>query len=179
MAKLTRLIRGQDIVFDTHQSGDGQEIHVKELHLEKRLHKKGWKIRFPLFGEQEPSYSPGMPDKEYVRIVKEVKRTLGKNAKLKEDLAETIVSQLRRFRSGEISVQEAIEAAGKIAGYFDLGPPFMASVSSHVASKSLLVSTLHLAQKPGTVVEINQSRDKVEILKPIDSWGNWRDIGLP
>lgn len=178
MTKLSRLIHGQDIAFDTHQSGDGQEVHIEELHLEKRLHRRGWKVRFPLFGNRQPSYSDGMPDREYERIVREVKRTLDKNAHLTEQLAETIVGQLRRFRSGDISVEVAIEAARKIAGYFDLGEPFVVSVSIHVQPQFMRVATLHLAQRPGTVVEIAQSRDKVEIQKPKDSWGTWRNIAL-
>jgi hypothetical protein len=57
--ELRQLIKGQNVTFDTHQAGDSQNVHVKHLHLEKRLHGGRGKARFPLFGDIKPSSSSG------------------------------------------------------------------------------------------------------------------------
>src|SRR5262245_57223446 len=120
MAKLARLIRGQDVAFDTHQRGDGQEVKWQELHLEKRLHHRGWKIRFPLFGKRVPSSSEGMPGKQYEKVLAEVRRELDKNPDLVQQLAETLAQQMQRFRGPDLAIETVIEGARKIAAYFDL-----------------------------------------------------------
>jgi hypothetical protein len=35
MAKLNRLMKGQDLAFDTHQAGDRQSVNWLALHMEK------------------------------------------------------------------------------------------------------------------------------------------------
>lgn len=177
MAKLGRLIQGQDVAFDTHQSGDGQSIHWKELHLEKRLH-KGGKIRFPFFGDRNPSSSERVSEKDYQRVVKEVSRTLNRNPELRSTLAETVVSQIDRFRGGVVTIEDAREAANKIASIFDLGDDFIGHAVIHANNRIAEFSTLHPGKQPGTVVEIVQSRSSIQIKKPRDTWWKWRGDAL-
>lgn len=173
MAKLRRLIQGQDIAFDTHQAGDGQPVNVQALHMEKRLHGRG-KIRFPFFGElREPSYE-GLSDKDYSRVVREVRDVLRDNENLRARLAETIVSQIQRFAAREANVESARNAARNLANAFDLGEEFVALAVTYADETLASFRTLHPGHRPGTVVEIVQSRESVVIQKPRDSWGFWR-----
>jgi hypothetical protein len=171
---MKELINGQDVSFDTHQAGDSQEAHLKDLHLEKRLH-KGGKARFPLFGDGKPSHS-GKMNKDTLEIVtKEVKKALKKNERLTNDLAETIVNTLNRYR-GRRTINEidefeklASEAAKKIAGYFGLDDKFLRKVTDYgkYGGDGRLVSfmTVHLNPDKGTIHEIYQDKDSVEIRK--------------
>jgi hypothetical protein len=177
MAKLARLIQGQDVHFDTHQSGDQQPTHWQDLHLEKRLH-KGGKIHFHFFGDRDPMPSERISGADTARIVKEVRRTLEKNPQLREQLAETIVSQLNRFRSGAVTLEQAQEAARNIASAFDLGPEFVASAVVHAKAQISMFTTLHPGRRPGTVVEIVQSGQRVSVQKPKESWAQWRGHAL-
>ena len=173
MKKLQQLIRGQDVAFDTHQSGDGQPVKVRDLHLEKRLH-NGGKIRFPFFGDAEPSASEGVSDKVFARVVREVKKALRDNGRLREQLAETIASQLDRFANGLASIENAGEAARKIAGAFDLGEDFVSTVVIHANNRLISFRTLHLGRRPGTFKEIVQDAQKVAVQRPKESWEIWR-----
>lgn len=177
MVKLGRLIQGQDVAFDTHQSGDGQSVHWKELHLEKRLH-KGGKIRFPFFGDRSPTSSERVSDKDYERVVREVRRELHKNEALRQTLAETVVSQIDRFREGTITIEVAREAANKIASMFDLSDDFISHAVVQANNRIAEYSTLHAGKRPGMVVEIVQSKDRIEIQKPKGTWQRWRGNAL-
>lgn len=174
MAKLNRLIQGQDVTFDTHQAGDGQEINWRSLHLEKRLH-KGGKIRFHLFGEGETTHGDRISEKDLGRVVREVRDTLNKNEKLARQLAETIVEQVKRFRSGDVTARDAMEAARNIARAFDLGEPFL-SLAEIVVTDSRIArfSTIHPGKRPGSVIEIVQDAERVSVQRPKDSWSRWR-----
>jgi hypothetical protein len=173
MASLRRLIRGQDIAFDTHQAGDGQEVRFEDLHLEKRLWDGGWKVRFPLFGDRQPTRSKTMPEEDYQRVVKEVKKALKDNDELTQELAETIVRQLRRFKNSEISVEVAVAAASKIAENFGLGKPFVARVKGLVSPPVELVSTLHFERRGAYAFEIVQSANSIQIRRAENSWNDW------
>ena len=130
MAKLGGLINGQDVAFDTHQAGDGQSTNWEKLHLEKRLHNKRGKARFPLLGKEQPSKS-GMDQREFSRVTREVKKVLKKNEDLVIDLAKIIVEQLQRFSSGEATIEDARAAAKKIANVFDLDEEFLRVVEEY------------------------------------------------
>lgn len=174
MAKLSRLIQGQNIAFDTHQAGDRQEVKWKDLHLEKRLH-GGGKIRFPLFGDISPSSSEGVSDDKFSKVVSEVKRTLRRNQNLQQQLAESIVSQIYRFKSGEVTVADAQEAANKIADAFDLGKYFISATLQGANAQIIQYSTLHPGLRPGSAIEIVQSADHVLVQKPDkESWSKWK-----
>ena len=77
MANLKKLIHGQDVRFDTHQAGDAQPTNWHHVHLEKVLH-EGGKIRFPLAGDFQPSWSSRVNDVQYERVKREVARELGR-----------------------------------------------------------------------------------------------------
>lgn len=173
MAKLGRLIQGQDVTFDTHQAGDGQEINWRSLHLEKRLH-KGGKIRFHLFGDAETSYSDRVSEKDLGRVVREVRDTLHKNEKLTVQLAETIVAQVLRFRRGAVTTENALEAARNIAKAFDLGEAFVGLAEIAANARIARFSTIHPGKRPGTVIEIVQDAQQVSVQRPRESWGRWR-----
>jgi hypothetical protein len=177
MAKFGRLIQGQDVAFDTHQSGDGQRINWEELHLEKRLH-KGGKIRFPFFQPRQPSWSERVSERDYERVVREVQKTLSKDPKLREQLAQVIVDQLARFREGDVTIETAQEAARTIASIFDLGEDFIATATVQADGHISRFATLHAGKRPGTVMEIVQSRDRIEIQRPKESWPKWRGNAL-
>jgi hypothetical protein len=173
MAKLSRLIQGQDVYFDTHQAGDRQQANWENLHLEKRLH-RGGKIRFHFFGDRDPMSSERVSEKDSARVVSEVRKTLRKNVQLTEQLAETIVTQLNRFRGGDVTLEQAQEAARNIARAFDLGEEFVASAVIHAKAQISRFATLHPGKRPGTVVEVVQTAERVTIQRPKESWAQWR-----
>ncbi len=156
MPKLKRLIQGQDVAFDTHQSGDGQETHAEDLHLEKRLH-SGGKIRFPLHGSASPSRSRSVSEDKYHRVVAEVRRALDKDPELVSDLAKEIVAQMNRFRQGLATEQLIREAANKIASAFDLGPALAEQATLEASGRVKQFSTLHLGSRVGTAFRVTQS----------------------
>jgi hypothetical protein len=174
VASLKRLIQGQDVAFDTHQAGDSQVVKADDLHLEKRMHRGGGKVRFPLFGDRQPSRSERVSDKDFARIVREVHKALSKKPQLQSQLAEVVVEQINRFRGGQITTEQCMEGARKLADIFDLGEPFLVQVRMNIDLLLLEVATLHAGISKGAVVEIVQSRYRIEIQRPNESWPNWR-----
>lgn len=162
MAKYGVLIQGQDIAFDTHQQGDAQEIRLKDLHLEKRLH-VGGKIRFPLFGAGHPSYSRKVTQETFRRVEREVSRTLNKDAKLTEALGQLIVNELVRFGSGQVTVEDAQLAASKIASYFDLDVEFESAVARYAGKVLKEFATFHRSLVDKRYVEIRQSAEEIRL----------------
>lgn len=161
--KLARLIDGQDLAFDTHQSGDGQAVHWEDIHMEKRMHGKRGKARFPLAGHAEPSKSSTMSDSTFRKISKEVRSVLKKNRELVRDLASTIALELFRFSSGKASEKDARKAAKKLAGYFDLDTEFEQLVVDYTNKQILAaVTTIHRSPS-GQPYKIIQSATKVEV----------------
>jgi hypothetical protein len=179
MAKLDGLIQGQDVVFDTHQAGDSQALHVEDLHLEKRLHDGGGKIRFPLFGNRQPSHSGRMSSGTHDSVVREVTKTLRKNQALTERLAQTVVEQLRRFSNGEATVKNAEAAARKLASYFGLGKSFVNSVARFAETRLVHFVSQHAGPTPGSLVEIVQSKARIEVrrARSVYSAKLWRKRG--
>lgn len=165
MAKLGGLINGQDVAFDTHQAGDSQIVNWKDVHLEKRIHNKRGKARFPILGNQEPSVS-GMTDNDLRRVTKEVKKTLRKNESLVKELAITIVDVLKRFSNGEASPKDAREAAKKIAKAFDLNADFLRVVEEYADKKLETFTTIHFNPGEDSLHEIILSKEKITIQKP-------------
>lgn len=165
MAKLNRLIKGQDVAFDTHQAGDGQSIHWQDLHLEKRLHGRRGKLKFPLFGGQQPSKPRNMSNDDYKAIVSEVKKALKGNNDLVSDLAETIVDVIKRFSNNSATLEHAIEAANKLAESFNLGKRFSDEIHTRFGSISNYTS-LHIDPRDHLIYEISQSKEGVTIETP-------------
>lgn len=165
MAKLGSLINGQDVTFDTHQAGDGQPVRLGDIHLEKRLHNSGGKARFPLLGNEEPSNS-GMNDKDFNRVVNEVKKVLKKNKQVEKNLAETIVAQLNRFNDKKVTSETAKEAAKRLASYFDLETDFLRIVEEYSKNSLLSFTTIHFNPTKQTLQEIHQSKKEIIIQKP-------------
>jgi hypothetical protein len=157
------------VAFDTHQSGDGQLVHVDDLHLEKRLH-GGGKMRFPLHGDRRPSRSEDITEKQYARVVKEVKSALEKDPRLTETLAKTIVHQINRFRDGDISEDLIVKAANKIASAFDLGPALAQAMKREVNGRITQASTLHLGSRVGTAFLVAQSARGAMIARATREW---------
>jgi hypothetical protein len=166
MAALKRLIQGQDISFDTHQRGDGQPVMWRGVHMDKTLHGKRGKIRFPFFDNHNPQKDSDVNEDDYRRVVKEVSRVLKKDDKLLQDLARVIFDQLDRFSSGKATVQDARIAASKFAGYFGLSDAFVETVSRRAPSKRLIsfVST-HLLIGGNSMHEISFQEKTISIRK--------------
>lgn len=160
--KLARLIDDQDLAFDTHQSGDGQKIHWREIHMEKRMHNNLGKARFPLAGNAEPSKSKTMSDQTFSKISKEVRTVLRKNQSLATELAKTVANELHRFSSGKASEKDARKAAIKMAGYFCLDETFEQLVVNYLKANLGMVTTVH-RNPNGKPYEIIQSADKIEV----------------
>jgi len=165
MAKLNRLINGQNIRFDTHQAGDGQEVHWTDVHLEKRLHNHGGKIRFPLIGNGKPSKSYRVSDEEYNRVIREVRDVLDSNREILEKLARTIVDILSKFSNGKANTEDARQAAKKIAGYFNLDDQFETIMERYAKSRLIFFISVHMNYETGFLQEIIQSRDRVSVRK--------------
>lgn len=162
MAKLNRLIKGQDLKFDTHQAGDAQSVNWPALHMEKQLHGGRGKIKFPLLGGFLPSKPKRMSDDDYFSILKEVAKALKKNDRLVHALVDTVLGELNRWSSGDATIGNAIEAANKIAKYFNLGESL-----DHVVSEKLgviaSIKTLHRDEKDKLLYEIFQSDKSVVV----------------
>lgn len=170
MAKLGGLINGQDVTFDTHQGGDGQASKWEKVHLEKRLHNKRGKARFPLLGDEKPSNS-GMNDKDFERVIKEVKTALKKNLKLLDELASSIVEQLERFSGGKATMEDAEIAARRFAEYFGLDTDFRDKVATYARNKNkMLISlqTVHYNSSEQTFHVIRQTKNAISIKKTND-----------
>jgi len=164
--KLGSLINGQDVTFDTHQAGDGQRTNWKNIHLEKRLHGRGGKARFPLLGNEEPSNS-GMSDNDFSQVTREVKKILKKDKNLIQNLAKTIVTELERFSNGEATSETAKEAAKRFAEYFDLDTDFLRVVEEYAKNRRLTtITTIHLKPNEQTLHEIHISKKEITIQKP-------------
>jgi hypothetical protein len=162
MAKLNRLIKGQDLHFDTHQAGDGQSVNWPALHMEKRLHGGSAKLKFPLLGGFLPSKRKRMSDDDYFSILKEVTKPLKKNDPLVRELADTLIGELNRWSSGDATVGAAIEASNKIAKYFDLSESFDEVVVERLGVLSS-VKTMHRDEKDKLLCEILQSEKSVVV----------------
>jgi hypothetical protein len=165
MSKLGGLINGQDVAFDTHQAGDGQSTNWQKVHLEKRLHDNRGKARFPLLGNEKPS-SSGMNESDFSRITREVRDTLKKNDALTRSLAETIVDQMRRFSSGEATVEHASLAARAIADAFDLDKEFLRVVQEYAKGRLISFTSIHFNQAQNTLHEIVITKVEIVVQKP-------------
>lgn len=161
MAKLSRLIKGQNIAFDTHQQGDAQQTRWKNIHLEKRLH-EGGKIRFPLYNGK-PRRTPKVNEKTYQRVIKEVSNTLKRDSNLTDILAHTIADQLHRFSSGAATIAHAQEAAQNIASYFDLDKEFEVAVARYAGKKLIEYTSHHRSRDDGRMIEIKQSSIEISL----------------
>jgi hypothetical protein len=162
MAKLNRLIKGQDLAFDTHQAGDGQSVHWPALHMEKRLHGGRGKLKFPLVGGFLPSKPKRMSDDDYFSILKEVTKALKKNDRLVRELVDTVIGELNRWSNGDATVGTAIEAANKIAKYFALGESLDQVVAERLGVISS-VKTIHRDEKDKLLYEVIQSKKSVVV----------------
>lgn len=162
MTKLNRLIKGQDLAFDTHQAGDGQPINWRDLHMEKRLHGGRGKLKFPLFGGQEPSKPQKMSKEDYQSTISEVRRVLRKNSSLVSNLAETITDQIKKFSSQNVTIEQAEEAANKIAATFGLDNYFVEDVVSkfRISNK---YSNYYIDKSDNLLYQVSISRKEVEV----------------
>ncbi|MEQ8409552.1 MAG: hypothetical protein RKH07_14885 [Gammaproteobacteria bacterium] len=164
MPTLKRLIKGQNIAFDTHQAGDAQEINWRDVHLEKRLHGKRGKVRFPLIGNQYPS-SQGLNSNDYGRIVSEVRKVLRKNENLLQELAESVVDALKRFSNDEATYKDYIDSANRIAEYFDLDVADVVKAFGTRDNAITELRTYHLGSEDIGVIELIQNKDAVSLRK--------------
>lgn len=162
MATLRRLIQGQDVRFDTHQAGDGQETRWRSVHLEKRRHGRRGKVRYPLF-DGKPSNSKSVSDEDFRRITREVREALGSDDVLKQSLAEQIVDVLDRFSSGQATSEDARAAAMKIAGWFDLDEDFVTAIEVYARQRLRALSTIHFLTGTRSLYEISLSADRIAI----------------
>jgi hypothetical protein len=162
MAKLNRLIKGQDLAFDTHQAGDGQPVNWKDLHMEKRLHGGRGKLRFPLFGGQNPKKPRNMNSEDYESTIREVKAALKKNADLVEKLSETITEKMKKFSSQDVTAEQVREAANKIASAFDLDESFIENVVSKFG-RLTEYSSYHLDKKDFLLYQVSISSKATEV----------------
>lgn len=168
MATLKRLINGQNITFDTHQAGDGQAVNWRAVHLEKRMHGRAGKIRFPLFGNERGWNAVGMSPEYVERVVAEVTRALQNDKQLAEELAKVVAKTIARFSSGKATTADAKTAARTLAEIFDLDEDFV-TYSERFANKNLVsASTIHVSRETGNVHELYQDGKKVRITKVRD-----------
>ncbi len=165
MPTLKRLIQGQDIAFDTHQAGDSQAANWQALHLEKRLHAGGKKVRYPFFDPGKPSSSKRMNEDELRQITNEVSRALRKDPSLTKNLGQVVVDSLQKFSDGIATTEDGKSAAKKLAGYFGLGEDFLRVVEDYADGRLKSLKTLHIEQEERTLHEIYQSSDTLEIRK--------------
>lgn len=139
------LLTNQRVSFDTHQWGDGQAVRWENLHLEKLVLGSGLKVKYPLFGNQQPTgFQRGRrADKKQLReITNEIKRAL-KDDKLRQQLAEDVSKVLNGFGSGKITAAEAREAAQKLAGHFGLQQEFTSKVEQEYKGRLIQMVTYH------------------------------------
>jgi hypothetical protein len=174
MAKLGPLINGQDVTFDTHQAGDGQETKWRNVHLEKRLHNGGGKIRYPFLDGTNPSASGNVSDSQLENVNREVTRALNKDKQLTMQLAQTVVDILDRFSSGKATTGDARSAAETMAGYFELDENFVRVVEDRAQGRLEFVRTVHFNPQQNTYHQIRQSRNSVQI-KQVKGLHRWYD----
>ncbi|MGF1873728.1 hypothetical protein L4D77_00085 [Photobacterium frigidiphilum] len=168
MANLKRLISGQNISFDTHQAGDGQNVNWRNVHLEKSVHGERGKAKFPLLSNELPS-NKGMNQKVYARVTKEVKRELKRNGQLVDDLVDTVADVIKRFSQGTATVSDGLIAAEKLAGYFDLDNKIISSLPNEFKDpKDMTFSTIHTPNDGDGYIEIKQSSERVDVRKASD-----------
>lgn len=163
MTTLKRLIKGQDVAFDTHQAGDTQEVHWRELHLEKRMHGGKGKARFPFFDHAKPSSSNRMSEDVLHRVTIEVRRALSNDPDLTQKLGETIVDSLERFSQGTATVDDGKAAAQQLAKIFGLKEEFLRVVEDYAKGRLIALKTLHADPDTKNIQEIYQSKTSVEI----------------
>ncbi|HDZ09315.1 hypothetical protein [Pseudohongiella sp.] len=163
MAKLRRLINGQKISFDTHQAGDGQQVNWRNVHLEKSAINKRGKLRVPLLSEEKPT-NRGMKERDFLKMAKEVKKELRKNRDLLNDLARSIAEVVFRYGQGEATIQDALEAARKLADYFDISEELVGLSKEYFEKEQLVKFTsYHINPARNVLVRIVQSYDYVEV----------------
>jgi hypothetical protein len=172
MGILGSLINGQDVTFDTHQAGDGQPTRWHNVHLEKRLHDGGGKIRYPFLDGTNPSTTGKVTPAQLKKVNKEVRSALKKSGALTDALAQKVVEVLGRFSNGEATPENAREAARTIAGYFDLDEGFVRVVEDYADNRLAFVRTIHFNKSLKTYHQIRQSSEAIEIkrLKSNDYW---------
>lgn len=164
MGNIKRLIQGQNVRFDTHQSGDGQPTNWQNVHLEKILH-EGGKIRFPMMGEFEPSWSARVSAGQLARVQREVRRELEKDPALVKELAKTVVSVLNRFSSGAATIENAKSTAEKFAGYFGLDKNFERMVTDYMDGRLVEFISYHVNPDSEFLEEISLTSTRIEIRK--------------
>jgi hypothetical protein len=172
MGKLGSLITGQDVTFDTHQAGDGQPTRWRNVHLEKRLHDGGGKIRYPLLDGTNPSATRKVSKEQLVKVNSEVKKALMKDKTLTDALAQKVVEVLGRFSGGTATSENAREAAKSLARYFDLDEDFVRVVEDYADDRLAFVRTIHFNPLSNTYHQIKQSSESIQIkkLRSIDHW---------
>ncbi|MFA0113578.1 hypothetical protein AB4407_07800 [Vibrio sp. 10N.261.46.E11] len=179
MANLKRLIKGQDISFDTHQAGDGQRVKWRDVHLEKRVHGERGKAKFPLLSDESPS-SKGMNHDVYNRVTREVKRELSKDPNLTKNLVDTVANTIERFSQGTATIEDGVIAAKKLSSYFDLDENIVSTLPNRFDKpNNMTLSTIHNKNGGPGFIEIVQSKKKVDIRKPSrETLSNHREKGL-
>ncbi|MDQ7085829.1 MAG: hypothetical protein Q9M36_13380 [Sulfurovum sp.] len=143
---MKQLIKNQNIKFDTHQAGDGQETNLKGLHLEKILHKpKNTKIKFHFF-EKIPieKQNNNIDKKLFKKIQSEVSKALNRNPQKTNELGELILKTLYRYKTQGIDEIDALEAVKNIADYFDLNEDFIRKTIKYGKDNKIIeVTTTH------------------------------------
>lgn len=165
MATLKRLINGQDITFDTHQAGDCQPVNWRAVHMEKQIHGKKGKIKFPLVGDDKPDVSGGMSQKDYESVTREVSNELRKNRRLVNLLAEIVVGTLERFSHGVATTEDAKKAAKQFAEYFSLDESFVEYSERYAKERLVSATSTHISKETGHIHKISQSAEQVSILR--------------
>lgn len=161
---MKELINGQNISFDTHQAGDGQEINIKGLHLHKEFRDKSKRgsAKFSFFCDAEPA-NQGMNKDDFDKVVREVKKALRRDEDLTKSLAEEIVKQLKRFSNGTATLEKAREAAKNFAGYFNLDKEFLRVTEEYSEEHLSAFVSVHFNQFTQTYHKIRQSKEEIAI----------------
>ncbi len=164
---MKRLIKNQNIKFDTHQAGDGQKTNLKALHLEKILHNsKGTKIKFHFFGATPIDKQNANVDKNLLKsIQKEVSKAINKNKQKSFELGRLIVNTLYRYKNSGIVEEEALEAAKNIASYFQLNKEFASKTIKYARDSNKIeeVVTTHIGTEINKKHKIKQTAESIII----------------
>jgi len=125
---MKRLIKDQNIKFDTHQAGDRQKINLNGLHLEKILHKpKGIKLKFHFFDSTASEKQNSNVNKQLL--------------KKKEEFEQLIMDTLQRYHRDGITEKYALKTAQNIASYFNLNKDFVSKVIKYGKNNSIIEAT--------------------------------------
>ena len=141
---MKRLIKNQNIKFDTHQAGDSQEINLEALHLEKILHdSKNTKIKFHFFGVTPLEKQNTNVDKNIItKIQKEVSSALNKDAKKTEQLGKLLIDTLARYKNNNMDEAEALAVAKKFASYFNLNENFIRKTIKYAKDSKIILEVV-------------------------------------